>query len=43
MKLNWFTLRLAAVFALSIEARCEVENEDVVGSVPAGDAPTTSE
>ena len=43
MKLNWFSLRLAAVFALSIEARCEVENEDVVGAVLAGDAPTTSE
>ena len=27
----------------SIEARCEVENEDVVGAAPAGDAPTTSE
>ena len=31
------------LFAQSIEARCYVENEDVVGAVPTGDAPTTSE
>ena len=31
------------VFAQSIEARCYVENEDVVGAVPTGAAPTTSE
>ena len=31
------------VFAQSIEARCWVENEDVVGAAPTGDAPTTSE
>ena len=31
------------VFAQSIEARCKVENEDVVGAAPPGDAPTTSE
>ena len=31
------------VFAKSIEARCSVENEDVVGAAPTGDAPTTSE
>ena len=31
------------VFAQSIEARCQVENEDVVGAAPAGDAPTTFE
>ena len=31
------------VFAQSIEARCQVKNEDVVGAVPTGDAPTTSE
>ena len=31
------------VFAKSIEARCQVENEDVVGAAPTGDAPTTSE
>ena len=29
--------------AQSIEARCWVENEDVVGAAPTGDAPTTSE
>ena len=27
----------------SIETRCNVENEDVVGAAPTGDAPTTSE
>ena len=27
----------------SIEARYQVENEDVVGAAPTGDAPTTSE
>ena len=27
----------------TIEARCSVENEDVVGAAPTGDAPTTSE
>ena len=32
---------LAVVFAQSIEARCEVENEDVVGAMLTGDAPTT--
>ena len=26
-----------------LEARCQVENEDVVGAAPTGDAPTTSE
>ena len=35
--------RLTAVFAQSIEARCQVHNEDVVGAAPTGDAPTTSE
>ena len=35
--------RLAAVFAQSNEAMCLVENEDVVGAAPSGDAPTTSE
>ena len=34
---------LAVVFAQSIEAMCWVENEDVVGAAPTGDAPTTSE
>ena len=32
-----------AVFAESLENRCQVENEDVVGAAPTGDAPTTSE
>ena len=32
-----------SVFAESLEARCLVENEDVVGAAPTGDAPTTSE
>ena len=31
------------VFALSSEAMCYVENEDVVGAAPTGDAPTTYE
>ena len=31
------------VFSQSVEARCYVENEDVVGAAPTGDAPTTSE
>ena len=34
---------LTVVFAQSIEARCYVENEDVVGAAPTDDAPTTSE
>ena len=34
---------LAVVFALSIQVRCLVENEYVVGAAPTGDAPTTSE
>ena len=34
---------LAAFFAESLEARCQVENEDVVGAAPTGDAPTTSD
>ena len=39
--LHWYFL--AVVFAQSIEARCWVENEDVVGAAPTGDAPTTCE
>ena len=31
------------VFAKSIEAMCEVENEDAVGAALTGNAPTTSE
>ena len=42
-KLKCFSSRLAVVFAQSIEAKCWVENEDVVGAAPTGDAPTTSE
>ena len=37
-KLKCFPSRLAVVFAQSIEARCKVENEDVVGAAPTGDA-----
>ena len=33
----------SSYLAQSIGARCEVENEDVVGAAPTGDAPTTSE
>ena len=33
----------SCVFVQSIEAGCQVENEDVVGAAPTGDAPTTSE
>ena len=35
--------RLEFFFAQSIEATRQVENEDVVGAAPTGDAPTTSE
>ena len=38
-----FLVSFAVIFAQSIEARCWVENEDEVGAVPTGDAPTTSE
>ena len=31
------------IFAQSIEAMCLVENEEVVGEGPTGDAPTTFE
>ena len=40
---NKFSYCLVAVFAESLEARCQVENEDVVGAAPTGDAPTKSE
>ena len=36
-------LGVAFVFVQSIEARYYVDNEDVVGAAPTGDAPTTSE
>ena len=42
-KFKCFTSHLAVAFAQSIEARCKVENEDVVGAAPTGDAPATSE
>ena len=42
-KLKCFSSHLAVVFGQSIEARCLVENEDVVGAVLTGDAQTTSE
>ena len=38
-----FSSSLAVVSAQSIEASCAVENEDVVGATPTGDAPTASE
>ena len=41
-KLKWFSPRFAVVFAQFIEVRYLVENEDVVGAAPAGDAPTTT-
>ena len=42
-KLKCFSSCIAVVLAQSIEARCYVKNEDVVGAAPIGDAPTTSE
>ena len=42
-KLKCFLSRPAVVFVQYIKARCQVENEDVVGAAPTGDAPTTSE
>ena len=42
-KLKWFSSRLPVVCAQSTEAKCWVDNEDVVGAAPTGDAPTTSE
>ena len=38
-----FLVRLVVVFAHYIEDMCKVKNEDIVGAVPAGAAPTTSE
>ena len=35
-KLKCFSPRLAVVFAQSIEARCKVESENVVGAAPTG-------
>ena len=42
-KPKYILSRLAVAFAHSIEARCQVENEDIVGAVPTGDAPKISE
>ena len=42
-QLNRFSFLLTFAFAQYIEAKCLVENEDVVGAAPTGDAPTTSE
>ena len=42
-KLKCFSSRCAGVFAQFNEARCQVENEGVVGAAPTGDAATTSE
>ena len=42
-KLKCPSPRLAVLFAQAIDARYYVENEDVVGAAPTGDAPTTSE
>ena len=39
---KWFSSCLATVFVQSIKARYYVENEDVAGEAPTGDAPTTS-
>ena len=42
-KLELFSSPLAVVIVESIEARFQVENEDVVGAAPTDDAPTTPE
>ena len=38
-----FLFRPAVVFVQSVEARFWIENEDLVGAVHTGNAPTTSE
>ena len=38
-----FLVSSCIIFAQSIEAMCWVENEDVVGAAPTGDASITSE
>ena len=40
---NFVSSHLAVEFEQSIEARCKIENEYVVGATPTGDAPTTFE
>ena len=42
-KLRLFPSRHAVVCAQSTEAKCLVDDEDVVGAAPTGDAPITSE
>ena len=42
-KLKCFLSHLAVIFAQSIEVRLKVQNKDVVGAAPTGDAPITSE
>ena len=42
-ELRCFSSRRAVVFSQSNGARRELENEDVVGAAPTGDAPTISE
>ena len=41
--LNVSRLALQFFVVQSIEARCWVKNENIVGAAPTGDAPTTSE
>ena len=43
LNVSRLVLQLTCPIGQSIEARCEVENEDVVEATPTGDAPTTSE
>ena len=42
-KLKCFSSLHVVVFVQFMEARCSVDNEDVVGAAPTGDAPTISE
>ena len=42
-KLKCCSSHLSVLFVQSIEARCSVENKDVVGAAPTDDAPTTSD
>ena len=42
-KFNFLSYCLAVASVQFIEVRCLAKNEDVVGAVPPGDAPTTSE
>ena len=42
-KLKFFSSRLVLPLSQSIKAMRSVDNEDVVGAAPTGDAPTTSE